>query len=126
MPKPPKISDAEWQVMDVLWAASAALTANEVVDALAEYADWSPPTIKTMLNRLVRKRALKFKADGKRYLYSPAVSRERCVRSETRSFVDRLFGGSIAPLLAHFVEDEKLSKDEIEQLRRLLERKGSR
>ena len=126
MPKPPKISDAEWQVMDVLWAASAALTANEVVDALAEYADWSPPTIKTMLNRLVRKRALKFKADGKRYLYSPAVSRERCVRSETRSFVDRLFGGSIAPLLAHFVEDEKLSKDEIEQLRKLLERKGSR
>ena len=126
MPKPPKISDAEWQVMDVLWAASAALTANEVVDALAEYADWSPPTIKTMLNRLVRTRALKFKADGKRYLYSPAVSRERCVRSETRSFVDRLFGGSIAPLLAHFVEDEKLSKDEIEQLRRLLERKGSR
>ena len=48
------------------------------------------------------------------------------MRSETRSFVDRLFGGSIAPLLAHFVEDEKLSKDEIEQLRRLLERKGSR
>jgi BlaI family penicillinase repressor len=126
MPKPPKISDAEWQVMDVLWAASGPLTANEIVDALAGQADWSPPTIKTMLNRLVRKRALKFKAEGKRYLYSPAVSRELCVRSETRSFVDRLFGGSIAPLLAHFVEDEKLSKEEIEQLRKLLERKGSR
>lgn len=126
MPKPPKISDAEWQVMDVLWAASGPLTANEIVDSLADHADWSPPTIKTMLNRLVRKRALKFKAEGKRYLYSPAVSRELCVRSETRSFVDRLFGGSIAPLLAHFVEDEKLSKEEIEQLRKLLERKGSR
>ena len=124
MPKPPKISDAEWQVMEILWAASDALTANEIVDALSARSDWSPPTIKTMLNRLVRKRALKFRAEGKRYLYSPAVSRERCVRSETRSFVDRLFGGSVAPLLAHFVEDEKLSSDEIEQLRKLLERKA--
>jgi BlaI family penicillinase repressor len=123
MLKPPRISDAEWQVMDVLWAQSPR-TAGEVVEALAKQTDWTPPTIKTMLNRLVRKGALKFKTEGKRYLYSPAVSREACVRTEARSFADRLFGGAVAPLLAHFVEDAKLTKSEIEQLRRLLDRKG--
>ena len=122
MPKPPRISDAEWQVMDVLWAQSPR-SAGDVVDALGG-TDWSAATIKTMLNRLVRKRALKFKTEGKRYLYSPAVSREACLRTEARSFADRLFGGAVGPLLAHFVADAKLSKSEIEQLRRLLDRKG--
>ncbi len=122
--KTPRISDAEWQVMDVLWAQSPR-SAGEVVEALGG-TDWTAATIKTMLNRLVGKGALKFKAEGKRYLYSPAVSREACVRTEARSFADRLFGGAVGPLLAHFVEDAKLSKDEIEQLRKLLEKKGGR
>ena len=123
MAKLPRISDAEWLVMETLWSDSPR-TANEVVDALANQSDWSAATIKTMLNRLVKKGALKFKADGKRYLYTPAVSRDACVRSETRGLVDRLFGGSVAPLLAHFVEDHKLTRAEIEQLRKLLDRKG--
>ncbi|MEA2709480.1 MAG: BlaI family transcriptional regulator, penicillinase repressor [Phycisphaerales bacterium] len=121
--KIPRISDAEWQVMDVLWQRSP-LTANEVVDELARNTDWEPATIKTMLNRLVKKGALKFKAEGKRYLYAPAVTRDACVRTEGRSFLDRVFGGAAGPLIAHFVEDAKLSKDEIAELRRLLERKG--
>src|SRR4051794_15665142 len=100
----PKISEAEWAVMAVLWERSP-LTANEVVDALAGKADWGPATVKTMLNRLVRKRALKFKADGKRYLYAPAVSRDASVRGETRSLAERLFGGATGAMLAHFVED---------------------
>jgi BlaI family penicillinase repressor len=122
--KSPKISDAEWAVMAVLWEQSPR-TAGEVVDALAGTVTWSAATIKTMLNRLVRKRALTFKADGKRYLYSPAVSREACVRSEMRGLVDRLFGGATSALLAHFVEDARLSRDEIDELRRLLDRKRS-
>ena len=124
MAKIPRISEAEWQVMDVLWSRSP-LTANDVVDALARRnSDWEPATIRTMLNRLVKKRALKFKAEGKRYLYAPAVTREACVRTEGRSFLDRVFGGAPGELIAHFVEDAKLSKDEIAELRRLLERKG--
>jgi BlaI family penicillinase repressor len=119
----PKISDAEWHVMDVLWSARDPLTANDVVDALSR-SGWSAPTIKTMLNRLVRKKALRYRVEGKRYLYSPAVARDLCVRTETRGLVDRLFGGAIGPTLVHFVEDAKLSKDEIEQLRRMLDRKG--
>ena len=123
MAKIPRISEAEWQVMDVLWSRSP-LTASDVVDAIAGKSDWEPATIKTMLNRLVKKGALKFKSEGKRYLYAPAVSRDACVRTEGRSFLDRVFGGAAGPLIAHFVEDARLSKDEIEQLRRLLDRKG--
>ena len=123
MAKIPRISEAEWQVMDVLWSRSP-LTASDVVDAIAAKSDWEPATIKTMLNRLVKKGALKFKSAGKRYLYAPAVSRDACVRTEGRSFLDRVFGGAAGPLIAHFVEDARLSKDEIEQLRRLLDRKG--
>jgi BlaI family penicillinase repressor len=109
--------------MDILWTAGEPLTANDVVDALSR-SHWGAPTIKTMLNRLVRKRALKFKAEGKRYLYSPAVLRDTCVRTETRSLADRLFGGATGAMLAHFVEDAKLSREEITQLRRLLDEKG--
>jgi BlaI family penicillinase repressor len=120
--KIPRISDAEWQVMDVLWQRSP-LTANDIVDQLARNTAWEPATIKTMLNRLVKKGALRFKAEGKRYLYAPAVTRDACVRTEGRSFLDRVFGGAAGPLIAHFVEDAKLSKDEIAELRRVLDRK---
>jgi BlaI family transcriptional regulator, penicillinase repressor len=126
MAKIPRISEAEWQVMDVLWQRSP-LTANDVCAELARpprACDWEAATIKTMLNRLVKKGALRFKADGKRYLYTPAVTRGACVRTEGRSFLDRVFGGAAGPLIAHFVEDAKLSKAEIAQLRRLLDRKG--
>ena len=124
MPKLPKISDAEWQVMDVLWAARAPLTANDVVETLTGRCDWSPATVKTLLNRLAAKGALRHKADGKRYLYSPAVTRDACVRRETRGLLDRLFGGAAGAMLAHFVEESKLTKDEVEQLRRLLDKKA--
>ena len=109
--------------MDVLWEQSPR-TASDVVDALAGRVSWSAATIKTMLNRLVRKRALRYRAEGKRYLYTPAVTREACVRSETRGLVDRLFGGATSALLAHFVEDGRLSRQELDELRELLDRKG--
>ena len=67
---------------------------------------------------------MKFKTGGKRYLYAPAVTRDACVRTEGRSFLDRVFGGAAGPLIAHFVEDANLSKDEITELRRMLDRKG--
>jgi BlaI family penicillinase repressor len=123
MPKVPKISDAEWQVMQVVWT-DAPLTAHQIVQRLSPDSGWNPRTIKTMLNRLVNKGALKFETEGKRYLYRPAVSRDACVRGESRSFLQRVFGGELGPMLAHFVEDEKLSKAEIEKLKRLLDGKG--
>src|SRR5215471_13875795 len=122
MPKLPRISDAEWQVMDVIWSR-APVTASEIVDALAGRSEWNPRTIKTMLNRLVGKGALKYELDGKRYIYRPAVSREASVRGESRSFLRRVFGGDVGPMLAHFVEDARLSPQQIDQLRKLLDRK---
>lgn len=119
----PKISDAEWQVMDVLWANSPA-TAGDVVDALGPRSGWSPRTVKTMLGRLVKKKALRFVAEGNRYLYRPAVSRDECTRIESDSFVSRVFGGEAGPMLVHFVNEAKLSESEIRELKRVLARKG--
>src|SRR4051812_40872622 len=122
----PKISDSEWQVMDVVWSAPAPLSAGEIVETLTPTSTWNPRTIKTMLNRLVKKGALNFTTEGKSYRYRPAVSREACVRGESRSFLRRVFGGNVAPMLAHFVEDARLTPQQIAELRRMLDgkRKG--
>jgi BlaI family penicillinase repressor len=123
MAKQPSISEAEWQVMDAVWAGSP-VTASEIVERLAGRADWNPRTIKTMLNRLVRKGALGFKAEGKRYHYEPRVSRAECVRAQSRSFLSRVFGGATGAALLHFVEEHDLTADEIERLKQVLKQKG--
>ena len=123
MSKPPAISDAEWDVMQVLWDAAGPVTANDVVDRVAARNRWNPRTVKTLLNRLVNKGALGFEAEGKRYRYFPRVTREACVRRESRSFLDRVFGGAAGPMLAHFVSEAPLTEDEIRRLRQLLDRR---
>jgi BlaI family penicillinase repressor len=124
MKKLPRISEAEWQVMEVVWSGDAPMTANQIVDSLASGFNWSPQTVKSMLNRLVKKRALKFESKGNRYFYRPAVSRQACVRGESRSFLQRVFDGRVGPMLMHLVEDAKLTPQQIEELRRLLDSKG--
>ncbi|HSV13543.1 MAG TPA: BlaI/MecI/CopY family transcriptional regulator [Tepidisphaeraceae bacterium] len=124
MTTPPAISDAEWEVMNVLWdAGPQSLSAAEVVDRIAASNNWSPRTVKTLLNRLIKKGALTFTRDGKSYLYRPAVRREQCVRAVSRSFLWRVFGGNVAPMLAHFVTHAELSAEEVDQLQRLLHEK---
>lgn len=118
----PQISDAEWRVMRVLWE-QAPLTATEVVDALAGVQEWHPRTIKTLLSRLVSKGALKYREQGRAYLYEPAVPEAECIRAESRSFLSRVFGGAFSPLLVQFIEETPLTPQEIEELRQLLDRK---
>ena len=125
MPEPLTISDAEWLVMNVVWRDQP-VEAQQVVDELAEANRWSAATIKTMLHRLVKKQALSFQQDGKRYLYSAAVRRSDCIRRASRSFLDRVFGGDAAPALMHFVKTTKLTDDEIAAIRRLLDDKEGR
>jgi BlaI family penicillinase repressor len=120
----PEISESEWDVMNVLWSADAPLTASDVVDRLAGLRDWSPRTVKTLLNRLINKGALAYEPQGKRYLYRPRVPRERCVREETRSFLSRVFANAPGAMLLQFVEQAKLTPDEVEALRKLLDKKG--
>ena len=123
MRNPPSISEAEWEVMSVIWDSSP-ITATGVIEKLAGKKNWNPRTIKTLLNRLVKKGALTFDVEGKRYLYRPAVARVDCVKSESRSFLGRVFGGVAAEMLLRFVDEVQLSRAEIEELKRVLEKKG--
>jgi len=123
MKKLPKISKSEWLVMRVLWSKGP-LTANEVVKELTGKTKWKPKTIKTLITRLMKKGAIKFEKEGRKYRYYPAVSEAECVRMERRSFVRRVYGGTTRPMLAAFLEDAELSAEDISELRKILEQKG--
>ncbi|MHB1653947.1 MAG: BlaI/MecI/CopY family transcriptional regulator [Desulfitobacteriaceae bacterium] len=115
-----KISDAEWLVIKVLWEESP-LTATRVVEHLKPVTTWSPKTIQTLIGRLVKKGALGVNKDADLYHYYPLVSQEACMREETKSFLQKVYGGSLHLLLANFVKSENLSPEEIEQLKSLLD-----
>ncbi|MEH3108256.1 MAG: BlaI/MecI/CopY family transcriptional regulator [Sphingomonas fennica] len=115
-----RISEAELAVMEVLWSAGVALTAADVVARIPAGREWSDRTVKTMLARLLAKGALTHEEDGRRYLYRPAIPRERYVAGESRRLVDRLFGGRAAPLVAHLAEGDGLTADDIAELEALL------
>ena len=118
------ISDAEWQVMQVVWRLGKA-TAAEVIAELAESMDWSHRTIRTLLGRLVEKEVLATADDGNRYIYRPLVSRQKCIRAEGRSFLDKVFTGNAAELLVHFAQDAQITPEQIDELKRLLDAKRS-
>jgi len=109
--------------MKVLWARAPA-TANNVVEALSSTTSWSPKTIRTLLNRLVHKKALGFKKRGREYHYFPLVDERTCVRAESQSFLKRVYGGSLKPMLAAFLQEQDLSPEEIAELKRILDEKG--
>ena len=119
------ISDAEWQVMNVIWQKQPS-TAQQVIAELQTLAGWAPATIKTMLHRLVKKGMLAFETDGNRFLYRAAVRQTDCVKQAGRSFLERVFQGEAAPLLAHFLKTSKLSAGEIAELREILNAQEAR
>ncbi|XHR29841.1 MAG: BlaI/MecI/CopY family transcriptional regulator [Chthoniobacteraceae bacterium] len=121
MNHPPQISEAEWQVMEVLWQTSP-LNANQVIDALGHRTDWKPNTVRTLLARLVKKGALNAEAEGNHYLYSPRFSREAHVGDESESFLSRVFGGAAKGLLVHFAESGKLTENDLNELKKILKR----
>lgn len=116
----PRISDAEWKVMEIAWE-DPPVTAQQVLDALGEREGWKSQTVKTLIGRLVKKGVLTFQTEANRYLYSPSLTREQAVASETGDFLDRITQGSVAPLLSHLVQSRRaLSPGEIAALRTLL------
>lgn len=121
--KVPKISEAEWEVMNVLWKKSP-LTANEVIHYLQEKTDWKPKTIRTLLDRLVKKKVVGVNKDKRIYTFYPLVYQDECQLSEARSFIDRIYGGTLKPMLVQFIEEDSLSEEEIKELRSLLEQKS--
>lgn len=117
-----QISDSEWLVMKAIWENPSA-SAEEVFASIAKETDWSIKTLKTLLNRLVKKNVLAYKTEGKKYLYHSLVSKEDCVKKETNFFLKKIFDGAGSSLLLHFVEKEDLTLDEIKALEKQLQEK---
>ena len=115
-----RISEAESIVMDALWR-SAPQSAEDIFAAVGPANGWQEATVKTLLNRLLKKRAIAAERDGRRYLYRPLLARADYVNEESRSLLDRLYGGQVSALVAHFSRNEKLSKREIDEIRALIE-----
>ncbi|MEZ5682260.1 MAG: BlaI/MecI/CopY family transcriptional regulator [Erythrobacter sp.] len=114
-----RISEAEHAVMEVLWEKSP-LTAAQVCDKVCATRDWSMPTVKTLLSRLVTKEAVGTEPQGRKFLYRPLIERADYVGGESLRLVDRLFGGRAAPLFAQLAESEALSDKDLEEIEALL------
>jgi BlaI family penicillinase repressor len=127
MSLPPSITEAEWPVMKVLWDhAGLWLAAGEIVDPVSRERRIHHRTARTLLARLVKKGAVETRADGAAYVYRARVTRDAVVRAESRSFLSRVFDGDAAPALVHLLAEsrDRLSPDELRQLRDLLNKKG--
>jgi len=118
----PQIAETEWRVMKLLWAEGP-LSGNQVVDELVESTMWSPRTVKTLLNRLIKKGALRFETKGREYIYFPLVEESECLEAESRNFLQRFYGGALQPMLSHFLEHESISAEDLEELKRILDEK---
>jgi BlaI family penicillinase repressor len=117
----PRISDTEWELMRVVWAKHP-ISAAEIIERLvATDATWHPKTARTLLARLVQKQALDYETQGRTYVYEPRVTERECVAAASESFVERVFGGSLQPMLAHFVEQRRITQRELSELQRILE-----
>jgi len=115
-----RIAPTEWEVLEILWAG-APLSAAEVFDRLPPDADWTVKTVRAFLDRLLQKRAVtRYKVHGI-YVFEPVIERTKCLRQESRSFLDRFFRGNPVSMIRHFLEQEQLSEKDIARLQELLE-----
>jgi BlaI family transcriptional regulator, penicillinase repressor len=117
---PMPISEAESRVMEALWQ-QAPLASEQIVAAVQSNSDWHEKTVRTLLNRLLGKGAVEATRDGRRYLYTPVLTRAQWQSQESHSLLDRVFGGRVAPLLAHFSQHEKLTAKDVAELRKLID-----
>jgi BlaI family penicillinase repressor len=122
--EPPRISDAEWTVMRAIWSRGEA-SATEVVETLEGQTSWSPRTVRTLLGRLVKKGALGFREQGREYVYQSLIDERSTELEASRSFLNRVFDGKLAPFLATFVESGNYSADDIAALKRIVEESES-
>jgi predicted transcriptional regulator len=114
-----ELSKSEQRVLDVLWNEPP-LTVGQVIERLQKDSDWHENTIKTLLTRLVQKKAVARRKDGGRFFYRPLVSRDAILTKESEGLLKRFFDGQMAPLVAHFADKRKLSKRDIEAIEKIL------
>jgi BlaI family transcriptional regulator, penicillinase repressor len=113
------ISAAESVIMEALWKQNP-LTAEDIVSLVAREQEWTEATVRTLLNRLLKKKAIAATKDGRKYLYQPVMKRADWVQEESQSLLDRLFDGKLAPLVTHFSQRKKLSREDVRELKRLI------
>ena len=115
----PNISEAEHQVMKIIWKDNP-IMASEIIDVLTKTTDWKPKTIKTLLNRLLTKDAIGYEKSGREYNYYPLIEEADFVKTESRMFLKRIFGGAMKPMLVSMVENKDLTLEDIDELRKYI------
>ena len=124
MKKLPQISEAEYEVMKIVWK-NAPVSTNEVTETLTSTTDWSPKTIQTMLKRLVNKDALTYVKEGRVFVYTPLVEEDEYISQKSSSFLSRYYDGELTSMVSAYLENDRLSDEEISELRSLLDRRSS-
>ncbi|WP_448568977.1 BlaI/MecI/CopY family transcriptional regulator [Thalassotalea ganghwensis] len=114
-----EISDTEFEVLDALWQGYPA-PANEIISRLNETKPWHEKTVKTLLSRLVKKQAISYEKQERRYIYTPLISRDSYVQHQSQNLIERLFSGRLSPLVAGFAKNKHLQQDDIEQLKTII------
>lgn len=121
----PSISDAEYQVMKVIWATGVPISTNEVVEKLEKTTAWKPKTIQTLLSRLVKKGALKYEKESRVFVYTPLIQESEILEMESDSFLKRFYDGTLNSMVVNLLEHDKLSEEDMNELKRILEEKLS-
>ena len=115
----PQISEAEFQVMKIVWE-HAPVSTNQVTEYLTRTTKWSPKTIQTMLKRLVQKKALTYDKEGRVFIYKPLIGQQDYVNQESRHFLQRFYNGNVVSMITAFLDMEELSQQEVDELKELL------
>lgn len=125
MKKLPQISEAEYEVMKIIWQY-APINTNEITDKLLQCTDWSPKTIHTLIKRLTSKGAITYEKQSRIFVYTPLIQEQDYLKQESDSFLNRYFNGNLSAMVSAYLEDDKLSKEDIEELHAILSQKGGR
>lgn len=121
----PQISEAEYEVMKIVWKY-APISTNEITEKLLQTTSWSPKTIQTLIKRLVTKGVLTYEKQSRVFVYTPVVKKTDYIHQESNSFLARFYNGDITSMLSAYIENDKLSENEIDTLRSLLSRKSQK
>lgn len=116
----PKISDAEYEVMKIIWENSP-ISTNKIIEELTEITEWNPKTIQTLLSRLVKKEAITYEKESRSFVYTPLIKKEDYLERESNSFLNRFYNGALNSMVLNFLEKGKLTKKDISELRDILD-----
>lgn len=125
MKEVPQISEAEYEVMKVVWKYEP-ISTPEIVEKVSKKIDWKPNTIQTMLVRLVKKKALQTRKEGRAFIYTSLVQENEYVEQKSKLFLKQFFGGTLNSMVLNFIENDQLSKEDISELKNILDKRDTK